>query len=84
MRGGKKTTKTMRKRWARYALPAGFAKREYPKDSSCHMIKKNMMGHKNQLYGCQTTYKQYKYLGEQEQRQCKVCSYTSPAQRGPG
>jgi hypothetical protein len=47
--------RTMRKRWARYALPAGFAKREYPKDSSCHMIKKNMMDHKNQLYGCQTT-----------------------------
>jgi hypothetical protein len=42
-----------------------------------------MMGHKNQLYGCQTTYKKYKYSEEQEQRQCKVCSYTSPAQRGP-
>jgi hypothetical protein len=76
--------KTTEKRWARYALPAGFAKREYPKDSSYRMIKKNMMGRKNQLYGCQTTYKQYKYSGEQEQRQCKVCSYTSPAQRGPG
>jgi hypothetical protein len=23
-------------------------------------------------------------LGEQEQQQCKVCSYTSPAQHGPG
>jgi hypothetical protein len=35
-----------------------FAKCEYPKDSSCRMIKKNMLGHKNQLYCCQTTYKQ--------------------------
>jgi hypothetical protein len=58
-------------------------KREYPKDSSYRTIKKNMMVHKNQLYGCQTTCKQYKYSGEQEQRQ-QVCSYTSPAQHGPG
>jgi hypothetical protein len=63
MRGGKKTTKTMKKRWVRYTLPAGFTKREYPKDLSCRMIKKSMMDHKNQLYGCQTTYKQYKYSG---------------------
>jgi hypothetical protein len=71
--------KTTKKRWVRYALPAGFAKHEYPKDSSCRMIKKNIIGHNNQLYGCQTTYKQCKYSGEQEQQQCKVCSYTSPA-----
>jgi hypothetical protein len=69
---------------ARYALPAGFTKRGYPKDSSYHTIKKSMMGHKNPLYGYQTTCKQYKYLEEQEQWQCKVCSYTSPAQHGPG
>jgi hypothetical protein len=56
----------------------------YPKDSSCHTIKKSMMGRKNSLYGYQTTCKQYKYSEEQEQRQCKVCSYTSPAQHGPG
>jgi hypothetical protein len=49
------------KEMARYALPAGFAKHEYPKDLSYRMIKKSMMGHKNQRYGCQTTYKQYKY-----------------------
>jgi hypothetical protein len=55
--------KTTKKRWVHYALPAGFTKREYPKDSSCRTIKKNMMGHKNQLYGCQTTYKQCKYSG---------------------
>jgi hypothetical protein len=61
MRGGKKTTKTTKKRWARYALPAGFAKREYPNNLSYHMIRKNMMGHRNQRYGCQTIYKQYKY-----------------------
>jgi hypothetical protein len=84
MRGEKKITKTIKKRWARYALPAGFAKREYPKDSSCRTIKKNMMGRKNPLYGYQTTSKQYKYSEEQEQRQCKVCSYTSPVQHGPG
>jgi hypothetical protein len=84
MSGEKKITKTTKKRWARYALPAGFAKREYPKDSSYRTIKKNMMGRKNPLCGYQITCKQYKYSEEQEQRQCKVCSYTSPAQHGPG
>jgi hypothetical protein len=34
MRGERKTTKTMKKRWARYVLPVGFAKRGYPKVSS--------------------------------------------------
>jgi hypothetical protein len=61
MHGGKKIMKMMRKRWARYALPAGFAKRGYPKDSNYHMTSKNMMGHKNQPYGCQITYKQCRY-----------------------
>jgi hypothetical protein len=60
--------KTMTKRWARYALPEGFAGREYPKDSSYHTISKSMMDLKNPNYGYQTTYKQYKYLAEQEQR----------------
>jgi hypothetical protein len=32
-----------KKRWARYALPAGFAKCRYPKDSSFCTINKNMM-----------------------------------------
>jgi hypothetical protein len=59
--------KTMKKRWARYALPEGFAKREYPKDSNYHTISKNMMGHKTPDYGYQTTYKQYKYSEEREQ-----------------
>jgi hypothetical protein len=55
-----------------------------PKDSSCHTISKSMMDHKNPLYGYPTTCKQCKYSEEQEQRRCKACSYTSPAQRGPG
>jgi hypothetical protein len=59
--GKKKIKKTTKKRWARYALPAGFAEREYPKDSSYHTIIKNMMGRKNPRYGYQTTCKQYKY-----------------------
>jgi hypothetical protein len=60
MRGKRKITKTMKKRWAHYALPAGFAKRGYLKVSSCRTIKKSMMGHKNPLYGCQITCKQYR------------------------
>jgi hypothetical protein len=68
MHGNKKTTKTTKKRWACYALPAGFAERGYPKNSSCHIISKNMMGRKNPRYGYQITCKQYKYLEEQEQR----------------
>jgi hypothetical protein len=80
----RKIIKMMKKRWVRYALPEGFAEREYPKDSNYHMISKSMMGHKNLDYGYQTTYKQYKYSEEQEQRRCKACSYTSPAQHGLG
>jgi hypothetical protein len=71
MRGKKKIMKTTKKRWARYALLAGFAERGYPKDSSCHTISKNMMGCKNPRYGYQTTWKQYKYSEEQERRPCK-------------
>jgi hypothetical protein len=67
MHGKKKIMKMTKKRWARYALPAGFAEHGYPKDSSCHMISKNMMGRKNPRYGYQTTCKQYKYSEEQEQ-----------------
>jgi hypothetical protein len=84
MRGKKKTIKMTKKRWARHALPVGFAEREYPKDSSYRTISKNMMGRKNPRYGYQTICKQYKYLEEQEQQQCKVYSYTSLAQHGPG
>jgi hypothetical protein len=65
-------------------LPEGFAECGYPKDSSCRTISKSMTGRKNPHYGYQTTCKKYKYSEEQEQHQCKVCSYTSPAQRGPG
>jgi hypothetical protein len=71
-----------KKRWARYALLEGFAERDYPKDLNYHTISKSMMGHMNLNCGYQTTSKQYKYLEEQEQRQCKACSYTSPAQHG--
>jgi hypothetical protein len=84
MRGKKKIMKTTKKRWARYDLPAGFAERGYPKGSSYHPISKNMMGRKNPRYGYQTTCKQYKYLEEQKQWPCKVCSYTSSAQHSPG
>jgi hypothetical protein len=84
MHGRNKIMRTMKKRWACYALPEGFAEREYPKDLNCHMISKSTMGHKNLNYGYQTTFKQYKYSEEQEQRRCKVCNYTSPAQHGLG
>jgi hypothetical protein len=79
MRGRKKIMRPMKKKWARYALPEGFAEHEYPKDLNYHTISKSMMGHKNLNYGYQTTYKQFKYLKEQEQQRCKACSYTSPA-----
>jgi hypothetical protein len=51
-RYARKITKTMKKRWAHYALPAGFAKRGYLKISSCRTTKKSIMGRKNPLYGC--------------------------------
>jgi hypothetical protein len=34
-------------KWARYALPEGFAECEYPKDSNYHAISTNMMGRKD-------------------------------------
>jgi hypothetical protein len=74
----------MKRRWARYALPEGFAGREYPKGLNYRTISKSMMGHKNLDCGYQTTFGQYKYSEEQEQRQFKVCNYTSPAQHGLG
>jgi hypothetical protein len=64
--GKKKTMKMAKKRWARYALPEGFAERGYPKDSSCHTTSKSMMGHRKPHYGYQTTYKQCKYSEERE------------------
>jgi hypothetical protein len=69
----------MKRKWARYALPEGFAEREYPKDSNYHTISRNMMGRKNPDYGYQTTSRQCKYLEEQEQQQCKAYNSTSPA-----
>jgi hypothetical protein len=72
------------KEMARYALPEGFTEREYPKDLNYHTINRNTMGHKNLGCGYQTTFKQCKYLEEQEQQQCKAYNYTSPAQHGPG
>jgi hypothetical protein len=59
-------------------------KTRVPKGFKLTHDQKNMMGRKNPLYGYQTTCKQYKYSEEQEQRPCKVCSYTSRAQHGPG
>jgi hypothetical protein len=59
----------------RTRVPKGF---KLPHDH------KGMMGHKNPDYGYQTTYKQYKYSEEREQRQCKAYSYTSPAQHSLG
>jgi hypothetical protein len=55
-----------------------------PKDSNYHTINISTMGHKNLGCGYQITFKQYKYWEEQEQQQCKVYNYTSPAQHGPG
>jgi hypothetical protein len=84
MHGMKKTTRTTKRKWGRYALLEGFAEREYTEDSNHHTINRNMMGCKNLGYGYQTTFKQCKYLEEQEQQQCKAYNYTSPAQHGPG
>jgi hypothetical protein len=61
MLGGKKITKTVIKIWVRYALPAGFAKHGYPKDSNYHMTRINTMGRKNIPYGYQIIYRQYRY-----------------------
>jgi hypothetical protein len=68
MRGRRKIKKMKKRRWARYALPEGFAEREYPKDLNYHTINKSMMGRKNLDFGYQTTFRQYKSSEEQEQR----------------
>jgi hypothetical protein len=79
MHGAKETMRTKKRKWARYALPEGFAERGYPKDLSYRMTRKNMMGRKNPSCGYQIISIQYKYTEDQEQQQCKACSYTSPA-----
>jgi hypothetical protein len=84
MHGRKKTMKTMKRRWVPYALPEGFAEREYPKDSNYHTTSRSTMGHKSLGYGYQTIFKQCKYWEEQERHQCKVYNSTSLAQHGPG
>jgi hypothetical protein len=61
MLGGKRIMKTTIKRWVRYALPTGFAKHGYPKDSNYHMTSINMTGPKNPPCGYQTICRQYRY-----------------------
>jgi hypothetical protein len=61
MLGGKKIMKMMKKRWERHALPAGFAKHEYPRDSSYPTTSRNMTGRKNLPYGYQIICRQYRY-----------------------
>jgi hypothetical protein len=72
------------KEMGHYALPKGFAEHRYPKGLSCRMTEKNMMDQKNPSYGCQVIFKPSKYSEAQGRRQCKDCSYTSPAQHGLG
>jgi hypothetical protein len=55
------TTKTMKRRWGRHALPVGFASRQYPKVSNYRMTSKSMTDLKSHSHGFQTTYKQCKY-----------------------
>jgi hypothetical protein len=58
MSGMKKTMKTKEKKWERHALPAGFARRMYPKVLSYHTTSKNMMDRKNLNYGGQIIFRQ--------------------------
>jgi hypothetical protein len=44
MRGMKTATRMKRRKWARYALPEGFAECGYTKDSSYHTTSKNYDG----------------------------------------
>jgi hypothetical protein len=59
--------------------PKGSQDREYPKDLNYRTISKSMMGHKNLDCGYQTTFRQYKYSEEQEQRDAKFA--TTPHRR---
>jgi hypothetical protein len=52
-----KTTRAMERRWARYALPEGFAESGFPKDSYYHTTNKSTMGHNGLGYGYQTIFK---------------------------
>jgi hypothetical protein len=78
------TMKTTKKRWEHRAFLAGFAPPQFPKGSSYLMISKSTTDHRNHNHGSQIIYKQYKYWEELKKQQCKVCSYTSPAQQGHG
>jgi hypothetical protein len=52
------TTKTMKRRWGRHALPIGFASHQYPKASNYPMISRNMMDLRSHSHGSQIIYKQ--------------------------
>jgi hypothetical protein len=49
--GMKETRKMRKQRWGRLALPIGFAKRKYPRDSNYLMTNKNTMDRKNLILG---------------------------------
>jgi hypothetical protein len=52
------TTKTMKRRWGRHALPVGLASRQYPKVSNYLMINKSTTDPRSHSHGFQTTYKE--------------------------
>jgi hypothetical protein len=52
------TTKMMKRRWGRHALPIGFVSRQYLKVLNYPMISKNMMGCRSHSNGSQIIYKQ--------------------------
>jgi acid stress-induced BolA-like protein IbaG/YrbA len=58
LHGIRMTTKTTKSRWERHALLAEFAGRQYPKDSSYHMISRSTTDLRNRCHGCWIIYKQ--------------------------
>jgi hypothetical protein len=52
------TTKMMKKKWGRHALPIGFASRQYPKVSNYPMTNKSTMDRRSHSHGFQIIYKQ--------------------------
>jgi hypothetical protein len=52
------TTKMMRRRWRRHALPIGFASRQYPKVSNYPMTNKSTTDLRSHSHGFQIIYKQ--------------------------
>jgi hypothetical protein len=77
-------TKMTKSRWGHHASLVGFAERRYPKDSNYTMISKSTTGPRTTIMVVRLSASSKNTRGARRKHQCKVYSYTSPAQHSHG